>query len=150
MLKGYNTDVTGFEQSLKPLLLLHHTSALILGNGGSSKAVIYVLARLGIPFLRVSRYLAKGDITYEELSAEIMAAHQLIINTTPLGMYPNTEEAPPIPYQFINKGHLLYDLIYNPAETRFLSQGKEKGAATKNGFEMLTLQAEASWDIWNA
>jgi shikimate dehydrogenase len=148
-LKGYNTDAIGFEQSLEPLLQPAHTHALVLGTGGSSRAVVYVLARLGIPHLSVSRYLAAGDLTYEELTPDIIARHKLIINTTPLGMYPHPDEWPSLPYHAIGKDHLLYDLIYNPEETRFLSQGKEYGAAIKNGFEMLKLQADASWEIWD-
>ena len=123
--------------------------ALVLGTGGASKAVLYVLAKLGIPFLGVSRYLAAADLTYDELTPAIIAQHKLIINTTPLGMYPHPDGLPNIPYAAIGKEHLLYDLIYNPEETRFLSAGKEHGTAIKNGFEMLKLQADASWEIWN-
>jgi len=146
--KGYNTDTTGFEQSLVPLLTLQHTDALVLGTGGSSKAVAYVLDKLGVRFMTVSRYIAGGGITYGELTPEIIAQHKLIINTTPLGMYPNPDGLPDIPYDAIGKDHLLYDLIYNPEETKFLLKGKENNAAIKNGFEMLKLQADASWDIW--
>lgn len=146
--KGYNTDALGFEQSLVPLLKHQHTHALILGTGGSSKAVAYALTQLGIFYKKVSRNKKSDCFTYDDLSLEVMAAYKLIINTTPLGMYPNIEAIPPIPYYSIGDQHLLYDLIYNPEETKFLAQGKALGATTKNGFEMLQLQAEASWDIW--
>ncbi len=146
--KGYNTDVAGFEQSLIPILESQHTQALILGTGGSSKAVAYVLKQLGIPFHKVSRTAEDGCITYAQLTADVIAQHTLIINTTPLGMYPNIDAAPAIPYHALTTHHLLYDLIYNPEETKFLAEGKKYGAAVKNGFEMLQLQAEAAWDIW--
>ena len=145
---GYNTDAMGFEKSLNPLLKSQHTQALILGTGGSSKAVAYTLTQLGIPFRKVSRDKTDGVLTYSDLSAEVISRHKLIINTTPVGMYPNVDEAPPIPYDGISEQHLLFDLIYNPEETRFLSIGKAHGAVVKNGFEMLQLQAEASWNLW--
>lgn len=147
--KGYNTDVLGFEQSLIPQLTAQHKQALILGTGGSSKAVAYVLKQLGIPSKKISRDKFGGFLTYDELTADIIGQHKLIINTTPLGQYPNVNDAPDIPYQNITAQHLLYDLVYNPEETLFLARGRERGAATKNGFEMLQLQAEASWEIWN-
>ncbi len=147
--KGYNTDVSGFEQSLIPLLTSHHTQALILGTGGSSKAVAYVLTQLGIPFHRVSSSDAPNALPYNLITPEVIDVHKLIINTTPLGMYPNIDAAPAIPYSSIGVHHLLYDLIYNPEETQFLIKGKAAGAAIKNGFEMLMLQAEASWNIWS-
>lgn len=147
--KGYNTDATGFEQSLNPLLQPQHTLALILGTGGSSRAVAYALTQLGIPFQKVSRHEAKGVLTYEKITGDIITQHKLIINTTQLGMYPNVDTAPLIPYDCISDHHLLYDLTYNPEESKFLSLGKERGAAIKNGFEMLQLQAEAAWQIWN-
>jgi shikimate dehydrogenase len=146
--KGYNTDVAGFEQSLIPILTAQHTLALILGTGGSSKAVAYVLKQLGIPFQKVSRDKQEGMLTYNELTEDIVAHHKLIINTTPTGQYPDVHNAPDIPYDGIAAHHLLYDLIYNPEETLFLQRGREKGATIKNGFEMLQLQAEASWQIW--
>ncbi len=148
--KGYNTDVIGFEQSLIPLLESQHMQALILGTGGSSKAVAYVLKQLGIPFQKVSREADGTSLTYDALSVDMIARHTLIINTTPLGMYPGIDSAPPIPYEAITTQHLLYDLIYNPEETKFLAEGKKYGAAIKNGFEMLQLQAEAAWDIWTS
>ena len=147
---GYNTDVVGFELSLLPFLQPHHTKALILGTGGASAAVEYVLAKLGIPFLHVSRRSGNDIISYEEVSEEIIASHHLIINTTPLGMYPDTDIFPAIPYQYITPQHHLYDLIYNPVETKFLEKGKLQGATIQNGQEMLLLQAEESWRIWNS
>jgi len=146
---GFNTDVMGFKRSLQPLLKPHHTNALVLGTGGAAKAVMFVLQKLNIPYTVVSRRAHDGIITYDTLDKDIMTAHTIIINTSPLGMYPQVDAAPPIPYELITKHHLLYDLIYNPAETLFLKQGAAKGAAIKNGHEMLVLQAEASWDIWN-
>ncbi len=147
---GYNTDCFGFEMSLKPLLKQHHTSALILGTGGASKAVEYVLKKLGITFQYVSRTKSDKSISYNEVDSLIIQHSTLIINSSPLGMYPNIEAAPEIPYNFITENHLLYDLIYNPEETQFLKEGKLRGAQTKNGLEMLYLQAEKSWKIWNA
>lgn len=146
--KGYNTDVVGFEQSLIPLLAGHHSRALVLGTGGSSRAVRYVLSQLGIPFTQVSREAAPGCITWENLTADIVARHRLIVNTTPVGMYPDIEAILPMPWDALTGHHLLYDLIYNPEETTFLREGRLRGAVTKNGFEMLQIQAEASWDIW--
>ncbi len=148
--KGYNTDIIGFEQSLNPLLQPHHNKALILGTGGSSKAVAWVLKNLGIPFIKVSRSKHKGQLTYDELTPEIVAQYKLIINTTPLGQYPNTDAAAAIPYEGISAQHLLFDLVYNPAETKFLQLGNARGAVVKNGYEMLVLQAEAAWNIWNS
>lgn len=148
-LKGYNTDAYGFEMSLTPLLNSNHQRALVLGNGGAAKAILYVLGKLNIPYLIVSRTRENGDITYTELTEEIMEQHQIIINCSPVGTFPNIEECPAIPYQVINEKHILYDLIYNPEETLFLEKGKEKGAIIKNGYEMLVLQAEKNWEIWN-
>jgi shikimate dehydrogenase len=147
--KGYNTDATGFEQSLNALLQSQHTQALILGTGGSSQAVAYALSQLGIPYKKVSRYAGKAELTYDRLTDDIIASHKLIINTTQQGMYPLVDAAPLIPYESITDQHLLYDVIYNPQETKFLQLGREQGAVTKNGFEMLQLQAEAAWAIWN-
>lgn len=149
ILKGYNTDAFGFEESLKPLLKNCHKKALVLGNGGAAKAVLYALTKLGIPYLIVSRTKDNGDLTYEELDATTLAAHQIIINCSPVGTFPNIDQCPTIPYEEITKDHLLYDLIYNPAETLFLSKGKEKGATIKNGYDMLLLQAEKNWAIWS-
>lgn len=146
---GYNTDAIGFRRSLEPLLQSHHNRALILGTGGAAKAVQYVLESLSIPYKLVSRQVSADTIAYEQLDASIMASHTLIVNTTPLGMYPNVSAAPVLPYEHLTDRHLLYDLIYNPAVTAFLQQGADRGATIKNGHEMLILQAEASWEIWN-
>jgi len=144
---GFNTDWIGFKKSLQPLLKPRHTKALILGTGGASKAVIYALEQLQIETLIVSR---NGKTSYEDLSEEIIQNHTIIINCTPVGTFPNLDSAPNIPYNFITDNHLAYDLIYNPAETLFLKKCKEKGAVIKNGLEMLEIQAEESWKIWNS
>jgi len=149
-LTGYNTDVVGFEQSLKPFLQPHHTKALVLGTGGASAAVEYVLRRLGITVQYVSREASDEAIAYEQVDQKILDTHHLLINTTPLGMYPNVTECPALPYRFLSPQHHLYDLIYNPAETQFLANGKAQGATVQNGEEMLVLQAEESWRIWNS
>ena len=149
-LKGYNSDVVGFCDSLKPLLLPHHTSALILGTGGAAKAVAHGLRKLGIVPQFVSRRKSAETFTYEELTRSIIAEHTVIVNTTPLGMYPHTDECPDIPYRFISKRHICYDLIYNPDETLFLKNTRGQGAVTKNGLEMLLLQAFKSYEIWNS
>jgi shikimate dehydrogenase len=148
---GYNTDVVGFELSLKPLLQPQHTHALVLGTGGASKAVQYVLKKLKIPFILVSRTKneAQNIICYEDINQNLIKQHTLIINTTPLGMTPDEVSMPNIPYNFLTPNHLLYDLIYKPAQTLFLQKGEQQGCATKNGFEMLILQAEKNWEIWN-
>ena len=146
-LKGYNTDAYGFESSLVPLLKPWHQQALIFGNGGAATAVKYVLQKLNISYRVVSR--TPGDLTYGELDRSFMESHTLLINTTPLGMHPDTEKCPDIPYQYMGEKHLAYDLIYNPAETRFLHTAAARGSVIKNGLEMLYLQAEKSWYIWN-
>ncbi len=148
-LKGFNTDVFGFEKSLTPLLKKQHTKALILGTGGASKAVKFVLKKINIAYTEVSRNPNAIQLSYSELTNQIIKNHKLIINTTPLGTYPKVELFPDIPYQAISNEHLLYDLIYNPNETSFLSKGKKQGATIKNGLEMLQLQAEKAWEIWN-
>jgi shikimate dehydrogenase len=149
-LKGYNSDVVGFENSIKPLLKSHHKKALILGTGGASKAIAFALNKNSIKFKFVSRNPeGKKEISYDSLSEETLLKYTVIINCTPLGTFPEIEKCPDIPYQFITDAHLLYDLIYNPEVSTFLSKGKEKGAIIKNGFEMLQLQAEESWRIWN-
>lgn len=148
-LKGYNTDADGFEQSLRPLVHSGAQQALVLGNGGAAQAVFYVLNKLNIPFKIVSRSREKGDLLYQEVTADIVRDHHIIINCSPVGTYPNIQEAPQIPYEAITPEHLLYDLIYNPEETLFLRRGREKGARTKNGYEMLVIQAEKNWEIWN-
>ncbi|MFZ1369951.1 MAG: shikimate dehydrogenase [Ferruginibacter sp.] len=147
---GYNTDVTGFELSVLPHLKEQHTAALVLGNGGAAEAVRSVLQKLQIPFTTVSR--KRGDdasLTYSQVGPSIIEANKLIINTTPLGTYPGIHECPDIPYRYLTPEHLLYDLVYNPAKTLFLQKGESQGAAVKNGYEMLVLQAEESWKIWN-
>jgi len=148
-LTGYNTDCYGFEESLKPYLKPHHKTVLILGTGGASKAIAYVLKKLGLSFHYVSRTpSAEVDFTYADLNETIIKQHDIIINCTPLGTFPNIENCPDIPYHAITNNHILYDLIYNPAETTFLKKGKEKNAITINGLKMLELQAEKSWSIW--
>jgi shikimate dehydrogenase len=149
LLKGYNTDAAAFENSLKPLLKAHHTQALILGNGGAAQAVKYALQKLQIPYHTASRNPTNDTIGYAALTEEWLQAHPLLINTTPLGMYPRVHEMPAINYDALSEKHLLYDLVYNPETTLFLAQGKAQGAAVKNGLEMLHLQAEESWRIWN-
>ncbi|MET4081240.1 shikimate dehydrogenase [Pedobacter sp. UYP30] len=164
ILKGYNTDAFGFEESLKPLLKLskvstlstlstlsmpQHTKALVFGNGGASKAVKYVLRKLNIDFLSVVRTKQEGAILYSEITNELLKTHTILINTTPLGMTPNTEGYPELNYDAIGPDHLAYDLVYNPLETTFLKQAAKQGAVTKNGLEMLHLQAEQAWTIWN-
>lgn len=149
-LYGYNTDVIGFENSLLPFLKPHHTHALLLGTGGASAAVEWVLQKLNITYQIVSRTKGVGKIGYDQVTPEIVASHTLIINTSPLGMYPNINEAPAIPYEAIGTQHHLYDLIYNPNETLFLQKGAAQGATVQNGLEMLHIQAAESWKIWNA
>jgi len=147
---GYNTDVIGFEKSLVPLLKQHHTRALVLGNGGSAEAVVYVLKKLNIDYTLVSRELHNGSLlTYNDVTEEVIKLHSIIINTTPVGMHPMVNNCVELPYKAINKQHLCYDLIYNPTETLFLANCKAQGAIIKNGHEMLTIQAEESWKIWN-
>ena len=150
LLEGYNSDVYGFSESLKPLLKTFHRKALVLGTGGASKAVTFALDRLGIEWLQVSRNnIGMKCISYDDLDLQTIRQHPIIINTTPLGTFPNTGTYPLIPYNLITQEHLLYDLVYNPAESLFLKYGKEQGAAIKNGYEMLELQALMSYDIWN-
>ena len=148
-MSGYNTDTTGFVASLKPLLNnKKNLKALILGTGGASRAAAWGLNRLSIPYLHVSRNKSADTILYNDLNEEIIKNHCLIINTTPLGMFPDIDAAPDIPYEYLNNKHILFDLVYNPEETLFLKKGKEKGALIKNGLEMLHIQAEAAWKIW--
>ncbi len=149
-LYGYNTDVIGFEQSLLPFLKPHHQKALIFGTGGAAAAVEWVLRKLGIPYQLVSRKPAPGVLSYDAIDAGVIAAHSLLINTSPVGMFPQVEEAPLLPYEAITPIHHLYDLIYNPAETKFLALGAQQGATIQNGLEMLHIQANASWDLWNS
>jgi len=149
-LTGYNTDAPAFEQSLKEKLQPHHTKALILGTGGAAKAVEFCLEQLNIAYKYVSRKPSAKNFSYEQLTDAIMEEYTLIINTTPLGMHPNVVEAPPIPYHALNQKHYLFDLVYNPAKTLFLQKGEDQEAVIKNGYEMLVLQAEESWRIWNS
>ena len=150
LLEGDNTDVIGFRRSLEQHLKAQHNSALVLGTGGSSKAVHYVLDELGIPFLKVSRSAGEGQITYGDLDSKMVSDRTLIINTTPLGMYPDVFTFPGIPYETITPDHLLFDLVYNPETTAFMEKGMASGAVCVNGYDMLIYQALASWEIWNA
>ncbi len=148
-LEGYNSDVIGFTRSIKPLLDRHHKKALILGTGGASKAVSYGLHQLGLETVLVSRSQKDKTIQYQQITPDLLNEYTVIVNCTPCGMAPHFNECPDIPYEALSKQHLLYDLIYNPDETLFLKKGKAQGALTKNGLEMLLLQAEAGWEIWN-
>jgi shikimate dehydrogenase len=150
-LKGYNTDVYGFEMSLKSHLQPGHHKALVLGTGGAAQAVTHVLKKLGIDHMLVSREPAPGnssEVSYKELNEYAVKNFPLIINTTPLGMFPDTESCPPLPYEHLDESNFLFDLIYNPEETLFLRRGREKGALIQNGLSMLKLQAEKAWEIW--
>jgi shikimate dehydrogenase len=148
-LYGYNTDIAGFEKSLgKKWNPFIHTRALILGTGGSEKAVKYVLEKSGVSYKSVSRKPSAGCFSYEQLTKDIIQKHKLIINTTPLGMFPNIVEAPPLPYEYLTPEHFLFDLIYNPEKTTFLKKGEAAGAQIQNGYDMLVLQAEENWKIW--
>jgi shikimate dehydrogenase len=146
---GYNTDVFGFVQSIKPLLREHHKNALVLGSGGASKAICYGLKQLKIDFRIVSRAPSQpNQIAYDAITKDVLKDYHIIINCTPLGTYPGIEDAPSIPYQFLSPSHLLYDLVYNPEETAFMKKGKAQGCQTTNGYPMLVLQAEKAWEIW--
>lgn len=147
--KGYNSDIVGFSDSIRPLLTPYRDKALVLGTGGASKAVVRGLQNLGVESQLVSRNKKEGVITYGEIDAEIMATHKIIVNTTPLGMYPHVDECPDIPYGLLTPQHLCYDLLYNPDVTLFMKRAREMGAEVKNGLEMLLLQAFESWRIWN-
>ena len=156
VLKGFNTDAFGFEQSLLPLLKPIHTNALIIGKGGAAHAVAYVLSKHNIEYLLVSRNKEQAIqknilnvINFEDINEKLITKYKLIINASPSGMFPNIETFPPLPYPAITKEHLVYDLVYNPEETIFLSRAKQQGAVIKNGLEMLQLQAEKAWEIWN-
>lgn len=150
-LTGYNTDAIGFEKSFTELLQPHHTRALILGNGGATEAVTYVLQQKRIAYKIVSRKIhGTSTLTYEDLSEEIIREHTVIINATPLGTYPAIDGCPNIPYQYLTSQHYLFDLVYNPSKTVFLEKGEKRGAAIKNGYDMLAIQAEASWKLWNS
>jgi shikimate dehydrogenase len=148
-LEGFNTDVIGFEASLSAHLTPLHSKAIVLGSGGAAKAVCYVLGKKGIPFIQASRSPTGELLAYKDLSPDIIREHRLIINTTPLGMFPDTEACPDLPYDAIGESHYLFDLVYNPSITLFLLKGREQGAIIENGYRMLELQAEESWKIWN-
>jgi shikimate dehydrogenase len=149
-LYGYNTDVIGFEKSFMQFLKPNHVKALVLGTGGAAQAVIFTLKKLGIRHLSVSRNELSGAIVYDELNETLLGEYSTIINTTPLGTYPKTAEFPAIPYEYITPEHYLFDLVYNPPLTQFLLKGEAKGATIKNGYDMLTIQAEENWKIWNS
>lgn len=146
---GMNSDVVGFRNSIEPLLTHERDKALILGTGGAAKAVRQGLISLGVTPVYVSRTAREGVLTYDDLTPEVMAEHKVIVNTTPLGMYPAVEKCAPIPYDLLTPGHLLYDLVYNPDVTTFMKRGAEHGAEVKNGLEMLLLQAFEAWNMWN-
>lgn len=148
-LKGYNTDWYGFYHSLKPLLKYSHKRALILGTGGASRAIEYALNKLGIKYQFVSRTASEDSLTYQDLNQEILSNHTVLINTTPVGTFPNVDQHPEVPMEYITSKHIVYDLIYNPEETTLMKLAKEKGATVKNGYEMLVLQAEKAYKIWN-
>lgn len=146
---GYNTDVEGIRATLAPFGDLSGKRALVLGSGGAAAAVLYVLNEAGVKCCTVSRSADKGDITYEQITAEVIQRYDIIVNATPIGMYPHVNEAPQLPYEAIGEGHILFDLIYNPDPTKFLLRGAANGAKTVGGSEMFRCQAEASWRIWN-
>ena len=145
---GHNSDIIGFKQSVESLLQPHHKKALVLGTGGSAKAIYYGLEQLNVSAVYVSRRAGNGLLTYSDLNESILDEFQVIVNCTPVGMFPLVNECPDIPYEFLTEKHLLYDLLYNPNETLFMQKGKKQGATVKNGLEMLLLQAYASWDVW--
>jgi shikimate dehydrogenase len=148
--KGFNTDVYGFSTSIKPFLKPHHHHALILGTGGASKAVAHALKGMGFTLSVVSRTPKQADqISYNQITNEMMIKSKVIVNTSPLGMHPDIDSFPDIPYQYLTPEHILYDLVYNPGETKFMSTGRKMGATVINGLEMLHLQAEKAWEIWN-
>ena len=148
-LKGFNSDIIGFTNSIKPLLQPHHRKALVLGTGGASKAIRVGLNRLGIEWTYVSRSPRDGVVTYEDITAETLQEYTVIVNCSPVGMFPKVDAAPAIPYELLSPQHLLFDCVYNPEETLFMKKGREQGATVKNGLEMLHLQAVASWKFWN-
>lgn len=149
-LHGFNTDIHGFQESIRPILQKQHKKALVLGTGGASKAIVKALNNLGIETQLVSRSpKSTSEISYTSLDKEILSRYNIIVNTSPIGTYPKIEEEPEIPYSYITSDHLLFDLVYNPEVTAFLKQGIDRGSTTKNGLEMLHLQALAAWDIWN-
>lgn len=149
ILKGFNSDVIGFTKSIEPLVESYHKKALILGTGGASKAIDYGLKSLGLKTVFVSRYERPGTIQYSNITPEVIKEYNVIVNCTPVGMYPHVDECPNLPYEAMDNHTLLYDLIYNPDKTMFMRRGEEHGATVKNGLEMLLLQAFASWKFWN-
>ena len=151
-LKGFNTDIYGFENSLRPMLEAKHQKALILGTGGVSKAIKYLFNKLQIGYVSASieEPLFENEIRYDQITGELLKEYLIIINATPLGTFPNVDNCPDIPYQLITSDHVLFDLVYNPEETLFLKKGKSQGAKTKNGLEMLHMQAIRAWEIWNS
>lgn len=148
-LKGYNTDWHGFKKAIEPLLMPHHKRALVLGSGGASKAVIFALNRLAISCTIVSREQKPGMIDYDRLNETTMDNHQIVVNCTPLGTFPNVGDCPPLPYDFFTERHIAFDLVYNPEETEFMKRAKKNGATTSNGYAMLVNQAEKAWRVWN-
>ena len=148
-LRGYNSDVIGFTQSIEPMLESYHKKALVLGTGGASKAIAYGLKSLGIEPVFVSRYERPGTIQYGSITPEVVHEYPVIVNCTPLGMFPKVDTCPDLPYESMDDKNILYDLIYNPDETLFMKLGAKQGASVKNGLEMLLLQAFASWEFWN-
>lgn len=149
-LRGYNTDIYGFQKSIEPYLKKHHKKALILGTGGASKAVAFVFSELGIDYKFVSRTVKDNQFVYTALNEEILEDFTVIVNCSPIGTFPNIEDKPSIPYEYLGKNHLLFDLIYNPEKTAFLQEGEKVGAAICNGAKMLEFQAEKAWEIWNS
>lgn len=148
-LKGYNTDAIGFSESIAPFLKPYHSKALILGTGGVSKSIEYALQKLGVKVTFVSRNPKNNQLSYADLNESILQNHLIIINATPVGMFPHVNECPDLPYEFLTRQHLLFDTVYNPVETLFLLKGKQKGATVLNGEKMLVIQAEESWKIWD-
>ena len=149
ILKGFNSDVIGFTKSIEPMLESCHKKAMILGTGGASKAVDYGLKSLGLETMFVSRFNRPGTVRYDNITPEMMKEYNVIVNCTPCGMYPHTDEYPILPYEAIDEHNILYDLLYNPDFTLFMEKGAERGATIKNGLEMLLLQAFASWEFWH-
>lgn len=149
ILRGFNSDVIGFTKSIEPMLEKCHKKALILGTGGASKAVNYGLKSLGLETVFVSRYERPDTIQYESITPDVVKEYNVIVNCTPLGMYPHSDECPKLPYEALDSHNILYDLIYNPDQTLFMKKGLAHGAQVKNGLEMLLLQAFASWEFWN-
>ena len=148
-MKGFNSDVIGFTQSIEPMLENYHKKALVLGTGGASKAICYGLKNLGLETVCVSRYERPKTICYKDITPEVVKEYNVIVNCTPLGMFPKTEQCPQLPYEALDEKNILYDLVYNPDVTLFMKKGAERGAQVKNGLEMLLLQAFVSWEMWN-